>query len=444
MESVVLVIACCSQINFSIKKLIWLIVIIIRVDLVVLTTTMQHYESTASILLANGSLCRWIDRNDQTIRPVSHAKSVSASGLYVNMQAALTHDGRVLVGNINHETMTDVTKDIYDRLGGDLGEPISEIYVYKWVILVRAGNRVCIAYMEYEQPAWCRNSKLYTFPCGINLIRFGDTHGFIRTNDNCLYLTDGAAVFNDSMHLTSSMTLEPIDITDAQDISDIIYGPCYSLFVMNDDSVRVHGWANIRRGGKLEGILPLELCQTESIVKVISRGVYIFYITAGGNCYYNYILSQLRRRPGEECYPVQIRALAGLVVKNVFVTSSCTIVQHDGYRLCVLPQEATERGPAMDLRYIWGTREAVIDLEYVQGTKTPIPLPFFDDKGIVDITQAYHRIYFTTSEGHVYQARSDRFVQELIAERVEFFDENPVAVERSAPRLASTRSCLDD
>ena len=394
------------------------------------TKLMHRHGSVVSALLADGSLYKWTDGDREPISPKICVESVAMVASYLDTQIILTHSNQVLYSKLSDNKIIHITWLIERRLGDNLTEPITEIYMYKRLLVARAGNRICIIHLTPPTHSRPRGipSKLHVFPGGIDLISFGCHHGFIKTSDGLLYVTDG----EDCSTFNSQMNIEPIDITDPHNIRDIVSGPLYSLFIMNDSSVQAYRRANTSKTGDIsKGIQPLELCQTENIAKVIPRDVNIFYITTEGACYYHDVLSQIKHRSGIKHFPVQLKSLIGLDVENVFDTNASFIVQNDAGKLCLLPKEQTDHGLDMDL-------------EHVYGTKAPVPLPFFDDKSIVDITQAHSCIYFTTSEGHVYQARSDRFIEELTAERIEFFDENPVAVNMPAPRLASGRSCLDD
>lgn len=365
----------------------------------------------------------------EIISPKIWIESVSASTLYFEGEIALMQDGRILAGIITHDGVTDITSGVYSRLGKDLEDAVSEIYMYKCLLVVRAGNRVCIINVRCRQKgAVCVESRLHVFPCGINFIRFGTFHGFIRTDDGCLYMTDITRDLGPP-NFQLRTNLELVDIADAYNIRDIICGLNYSLLIMDDDTVRAQGTANVSSSGKHEGIRQLELCQTEHIVNVIWRNAYVFYITVQGSCYYSYVLGHLRRNSYKDPCPVLFQSLSGLFVENVFITHRNVIVQYSDTniagqsKLCLLSIDASG---------------------YINGTETPIPLPFFDDKRIINVAHMYYYVYFTTTEGFVYKARDDRLAHTLIAERIEFFDDNPVAVESTGLRLASTRSCLDD
>ena len=380
--------------------------------------------NTSSILLANGNLCRW-NGKCETIKPTVWIESVSAIASFFNKKVVLTHDCRLLAGTEAWDNVTDITSDVRIRLGKNYEEAVTEIHMYKSLLVVVAGNRICIISLKHgEKRVSCRGSKLHKFEHGINLVRFGKYHGFIRTNDNCLYITESEKTY-ESLYSRACAEIVPIDFVDAHNIRDIICGPRYSLFIMDDDSIRTHGLTNVSMTEQHTGIGQLELCQTDHVIKVVPCAEYVFYITEDGRCYYNYTL-HIRRPFGEDRCPVLLKSLAGLAVENVFMTRLIAIVKYDTNKLCLLSQSG------------------ITNLYYVRGTKAPTPLPFFDDKDITNIMCTCSKVYFTTTEGHVYQACEDTFEHTLTAERIEFFDENPVAVDNPAPRIPSGRSCLDD
>lgn len=399
---------------------------------------MQSYSTTTTALLANGSVCRWED-DERPFNPRMWANSVSTVSVGYNIQAALTHGSRVIVGTMLGHAVTDITEQVYERLGKDLVGPITEIHTYKEVLAVTSRDRVVIINMEHnDKGSWCTDSKLYVFPCGIDMIWFGEHHGFIRTNDNCLYLTEGDLAYNGLYTKTTCLKLEQIDF-DAKSINNIICGPRYSVFIMDDTSIRTHGWASagfsVNCHWAREDFIPLELKPKGHIIKVVSCKPYVFYISVEGLCYYKCSHIIEKTQESEEHSPFLLKSLAGLVVNNVFSIRGFFIIQHDGNRMCMLK--------AIYGRYT-GVLVWVMDMDYVHGLKTPNPLLHFGDQHIVSVLQAHSLAYFITSEGHAYRGKTEMPSHTLTIERLEFFDRHPVAVESNRQRIASTRSCLDD
>lgn len=394
---------------------------------------MHKYTRIVSSLLADGSLCRWSD-GQESITPTIYFRSVSAVASFFNTDIVLMQNGSIIMSALIGDQATDITAEIYKRLGGGTRDLVSEIYMYKGILAARAGNCVCTVNPRRIQDI-CLDSKLHTFSRGISLTRFGKNHGFVRTNDGCLYLTEGERAYDSIYGSFGYMDLVQIAFADAHNIRDIICGQLYSLFIMENDSIYVQGRPCADDMGQQIGIQPLELCRTEHIVNVIAHNEYVFYITAEGICYASYISGRTKCiKSNESKYPVLdkhfaslLKPLAGLFVEDVFVAHRSFIIRHDGGSLCLLPK-----------------RPVLYDIGSAYDDVTAIPLPFFDDKHIVGITSVYRRIYFTTAEGLVYQSGRRTFVENRTAEKVEFFDEHPVAVKSTQPRIASGRSCLDD
>lgn len=389
----------------------------------------QNCDTEALGLLADTRVCGWY-ASFQGAEPVIMVDSaiIVKACHRTEFCVVLTHDGRILARTRPGSHLVDITSSLPDGLGQELLDDGTEIHVFTYTITIKTRCRVCFldarppnygVYKEDEHINVVRAGS-YTFPSGINLAGFGSGHGFVRTNDNYLYIID-----SDSSH---SKGCQLVDIADPEHIREIITDTWYTLLIMKDGTARTCGLFDnrswfLRTSGSF---VKIEFPDEVSVAKIINRKPQIFFITTEGQCYY-----VNADAPGLK--PVLIGALVGYYVEDVFIAGRHVIVLHDGCKVCLLNliSSITETCTAN-----------MIDPNEMSGEKLPEPLLFCNDKGIISVQHVGVWIYFTTSEGHVYYHRSWTLTCDSHLREIPFFTDNPIMVESRAARIGSAANTL--
>lgn len=406
----------------------------------------KHRDSVLA-LTADDKLYEWKD--EEPIMPKLVVESVAKLSFCPRYgePTILTHDGRILAALKHDEGFRDITAAVSEALevSTDL---IQDIQVYGGVITAITHNRISFSnlYFFRASETVCYRGQPHSiiFPHRINLTSFGYTHGYVRTDDNTLhslgylqphYRTLPKVHYSPEPGRVTAFGIIPTD--NVGGISQIICKLHYSFLIMDDGTVHARGLEQIPEYECMranEPFVQIKFPVGIRIAKIVAKRSHIFYITTEGLCYYSYSCVRQAVSPYSPNHPVLIKALADNVVQDVFVTKSEVTIWYDDSRLCVLH---------VSLRSWWSKNNgSPIDSAYIDGTCKPIPLTFPNDECIVAVMQASHGIYFTTDQGSVY--RHDPSMEVFSPERITFFDDNPVAIESTAARIGSGRSCLDD
>ena len=287
-------------------------------------------------------------------------------------------------------------------------------------------------------------------PHKINMVSFGYTHGYVRTDNNTLHsfgylepykrTLDKVKPCPEPRRISASGVI-PMD--NVGSISQIICKLHYSFLIMDDGTVYARGLDREQEyRGEVVSFIQIKFRERRGlkaevrIAKIIAKRSHIFYITTEGLCYYSYSCIIQSATPYIASCPNQIGALADRFVENVFVTDWGIVVQYDNNRLCrIYTTWLNWLGQTrcwIGMAYIYGTIEL---LAYPDGSKDEP-----NEESIVSATQASNGVYFTTVQGFV--CRHDPRAKILCLKRVPFFDDNPIIKNSNAIR--SGRSCLDD
>lgn len=179
-----------------------------------------------------------------------------------------------------------------------------------------------------------------------------------------------------------------------------------AVLLMTDGSVYAHLFQ--LRNSALR-FKPLMSIQTEIITKIVDWIGHYLFLAESGSCYHAHGLPI----DHYSIYnPQHIQSLARYRIEDIFFVCNYCIFVHDGGSLC-----------ALNLRY-----DGRVD--------APIPLPYFDDKHIVNVVPMGNSncaletqiLYMLEQTGSVHMCRLTTG-QEPVIERLTFFDANPVAVE---------------
>ena len=310
-------------------------------------------------LLADGSICKW-DGRTQAISPeimCTDTVSVLKVCISPSIIAALTIDGRFLVGLQGAYRLEDKTAFIREILCHDSHDVIKGLYVFDHSILVNTEARICVI-----RDVWMFGkaindisefqASLYDIPSGINLISFNDGHGFLRTNDNILH-SMGCNVrwqlgvpYHDQVRDSNKprpswvrypYKLHIADFDDTENIREIVCGYLVTLFLMKNGSVRAGG--AVVRGSEYEhsGVYfsQLEFPEGVHIAKIATGHLLIMFASTDGQCYCMDVHDRAQAIPNG-FIPILVEPLAGHYVENMFVFNEFVIILYDGGKVCAL------------------------------------------------------------------------------------------------------------
>lgn len=357
---------------------------------------------------------------------------------------ALTTDGRLVAGCVKSDRLDDITQAIRGRLREQTNEPFTSIHVYKGTLVATAGAQVCLILIKVfgynnKYEVFGAESSCYTFPSGQGEVFFGAHHGFLKSQSNlCLVGSGSVDICKYLLGNEADRNLVSVRF-DAKTVSKIICGRLFSLFIMNDSSVKAHGFTNLGLIQKPDTVAfhTVVFPETDivSVSKIVTKGSSVLYLTTDGACYYGDVENLTENTVRK---PVLLKDLAGRYVENAFIIEDLVIVQYreaDKSKLCLLRTIPHDRLNQI----VPNVQSVIIDPAYKDGTVSPTELPFFDGKHITSVMRTEERVYLTTGEGLVYHTTIDTI--ESDPESEPFFVENPVAVESNSQN-GSASSCL--
>lgn len=354
---------------------------------------------------------------------------------YGSMLAVLLNDGRLLAGRDPTTAFINITTNVEVFIRDTLS--IRSMHIMNRILVVQTDCNVCIM-MVYRATSCPRNESLLrhnrlnavrwradtAFPSEIDLVTFGDSHGYVRTIDNKLYLITNQIPTNrnpsyDGRIRPYGECRRPIEVefAEAGDIAEIICYGSRAYFIMGDG--RVFESSMRAFNNTHDQITQIIFPEGEAVRKITSLTHYMFYLTKEGNCYFS-----LNGWPCDKrAYPVQLQHLSRAFAEDVIALNnkpadiiendvSSAIIKYDGGRLCYICNDLVEK---------------------------VIQLSFFDDKDVVSVIDLPSSICFITREGcvyHMYDIESEPVIDP-------FFDTNPLATKTNTQRIKSACSNLD-
>lgn len=428
----------------------------------------KSWASNVIAQLADGRTVRWKDGrlikpidalqgnnalttlpNGLTVRhggtkPISNTESVIAIKTCPRRKIVLmlTHDHHILLESEASRGLVDITSLVHMLLNvpkADAEYSIKELRVAGETAVARSEHRICaIIITGYAASNGKLVADTHTYSLQSPITKFGCCYGrgYVVTEDNKLSMIGNDVYYEDNTMRNSPHISSPIEIDFANvaGIREIICGYVFGLLLMNDGSVYARGLGP--RTGEVcnKPFSQVLFPYSDSITKIVTDGTKIIYITLEGTCYYTDI--RVRPYPGASdslcLHPSPLQSLYGRFVTGAFILDHFIVFQYDTDKLCLM-YLYTQAYPV----------ESQLAFSYQTGAMSPIDIPFYDDKGIVSIVQADGFVYFTTSEGYVYQTESGFIHCDHSMVRVPFFDENPVAVSDAASTIPSALSVLD-
>lgn len=387
-------------------------------------------DTKGLVHLADGSVCGWDDEVSVITPAVRASAALSVKACpSIGLHVVLTPDGRILAGLVMDNPLTDITSLLPDAVRDELIDAETEIHVSTYDLTVKTRNSISFYYIgesENGDAVNVRLSMVDILPCAINLSSFIEGHGLIRTSDNSTYLVDG--------NYYLSRSCKPIDIYDAANIREIVCADGFTMLIMNNGTVRACGLfsnAYSRTSwfpSESNPFVQIKFPEVVSVVKIVTNGRQVFYITTTGQCYYSINASQHANSP------VLVKAFTDYFIENIFITDDAVIAQDDGNKLC-LAWLIYPDPPCSVMQLSSCT---------ISGLTKTKALPFFDDKDIVSIDQVYDKLYFTTSMGRMYSCTVWDLMHSPQIDEIAFFIDNPVMVECKAARIQSAASALND
>lgn len=411
-------------------------------------------------LLADGTVCQCAGYYDPIHPRRTAAKGIATIAGLVdrNELVALTCDGLFSRYTLDSDTLEDITDYVCNILEKPLDEIVREILVAPGAFAVRTDYIVGIvrySYARITDDTWydepVKTVTRYTFQHRVNLVSIGVTYGLIRTDGGCLYFV-GEPPF---LRVRSNEDRDPtlIVFPGSESVCEIICERNYVLLLLLDGRVYAGG----HRHGRNESecwFNEVQFGKQVSIMKIVTHMGYTFYIADDGSHYYvnaREPMHQDHTRPPSRTletlvnnrglHPHPIKALQGYCVENAFILNQFIVIIHNTDRVCIIPilhRDDPETGAADPMTY----KELTVTHLIFPGA---VP--------VISVTDHHNQIYFTAATGQVYcGAITDRMYDWLIARtfdsagirRIEFFDENPVAVSPTARMIASTASMLND
>lgn len=391
----------------------------------------QRYK-VALTLLADGTICRWMPNTEPEImcRDTVSVMKVCSDTLTV---AALTTDGRFLIAFREAEVLEDRTTYVRQILGCDSSDILKDLYIYDCSIAINTDSKLSIIRMPPGMDTVVNDiteleTSVYRIPSSINLISFDNGHGFLRTDDNCLYSMGSnwpyrlGTLYQPEAY--KKLWMPNFDHTSS--ISEIVCGSTFSLFLMKNGCVYSESTAIGGPGHKCDGdYCLLKFPEGVRIAKIAVRYMLLMFVSICGQCYYINLLHDRARVKPKGFIPVKLDALAGYFVENLFVCDEFIFVLHDGGKVCLLWLDL----PGRTRQRLSPNQDGIISLQ------------FFDDKCVVSITQMDSLLYFVTSDGSVYYSNLDTIDFEPY--KIPFFDSNPIAIENHALGIRSALSVLN-
>ena len=301
-------------------------------------------------------------------------------------------------------------RDITDMINKALGhEPETKLVDTRHSMLVIAAGPTVLR-IHTQGPIGVIVSQR-TFESEIDMI----SNSFIRTCDNVLY------------PLGSDVHSLPIDFDHTENIRKIVCETNHTLILLKNGSVYARGY--YYSGPDRKPFSLVTFPEDESVLDIISRNRYVFYIMASGRVYHSRLPSNsfhYGQKSRSGLNPEWAYFLMGYFVENIFMLHNCIMFQHDGGKLCVASISYRSDGTS-------------IDEEYYTGTK-PTNLAFFNDKPVAHVMQYREYIYFTTESGQVYYCLNSQNMEESQIKEILFFRNNPIKIESKVCKIGSAGS----
>lgn len=263
----------------------------------------------------------------------------------------------------------------------------------------------------------------HIFPAAINLVGIGDHEGTVRTTDNKLYHFRTSRSFY-KKPITKKRPIDEfksVDMPDIQSIQKIVYCSNWAHLIMGNGIVnRMHGgwWTHTDASFK-----QITLPRRTRVAAVVIGNDHVFYVTAGGPCYYGYTFEGPNGATNHGLNPLHIQTLKDYDVEHVFVTPGHVFFKY-----------ASEPHSKLGVMFLNGPRRG-LDSAYINGTKALDLLPYFDNMCIVSVIPALARTYFVTSDGsmhmHMQSFDNPNAPHELCIHEIPFFKQNPIKVENA-------------
>lgn len=375
--------------------------------------------------LTDGSFCQVTD-DRSVVHPtlvtnISAARACQREGL----KMIRTHDHRFLVSELFEQR--DITSILSYNLGVGPERISDQFFVDNQLIIVRTNTTIgLISIKDPNHPdSYHSLAELFALFSDIDLVSFEWGHGFVRTRDGSLCSFGKLKHYNpvgDAYDCFSSSVL-PVIFPDAGSINEIVCGPSYSLFLMQDGRVYAQGSGHIPSREPDADITFRQVSFPKDVLisKIVTTCNNIFYITSSGLCYYANTEKWTSSCSDQSLYPQLLNALANHFVEDAFALEECIAIRHDEGRLSLLP---------LKKRYRWGDFASVwrsLAKAYVCGTKQPQHMPFFDDKGIAVVIQLKYHTCFVTDAGQMYECVIGPNTDSLVVTEVPFFRYRPVS-----------------
>lgn len=348
-----------------------------------------------------------------------------------SMIAILTYTGELWIG-----TRAELVGISWDRrsICEDMAA-IDDMAVGNQTVVIRAGDCIGIVNVGYREVTTavrifegrkCRRPGFRVFDQAYELYGLCSEFIVAKTKDNGIQLLARRASGDSPL-----VFLEPAAISMESNciIKDIICRPGLLIALMNDGTAHARSmhantsldWSFRQRSSTA----------CDPIIKISNSGRYNTYITDSGHCYHTLCQdysciwnSEFKLVPCSD----------GLLVESVFMLAdhNTDVIVHDGGKLSLLHWSYEHRGePYRDWRWINWRK----------------PMPFFDDKAVVDVVEIANRICITTGDGDVYWIHHlQRLINTDKPEPVRdlFFDANPLVTKAGDQRIRSAGSNLDD
>ena len=453
-------------------------------------------SSRAFALLADGHTCELNGSANPEIKgpgAVSELIVCPRTGKRI----IITQDGRIYVDLFASDSLEDITDTVCSTLGKGMDD-IIKVCIDDRTIVAHTENCIVIIKILTSEPAYdpyrptVRDPNLkhcitgfepavYPLTSLINMVSIGYDHGFVRTDDGCLY-SFGCNTYCERgvPRSDDNEGLQRVDIDYANRIHEIICGDYHTLLLMDDKTVRACGseygngkhWRSTFRSAFVttrpyEPFTHVSFPEGIQITQIVAYDTLALYITDTGLCYLIDSHDYRDVHNGHNLRPVQLKALEGYVVSNVFILGNHIAVQYGSKRIadqsasCTGKQTADQSASCtgkskicllcMTMIYEWadigligrmGIGNLRIDTTHADDAELLIHLPFLDDKAIISAVQVSNHAYFTADDGSVYHSIIDPDTREPLIESVPFFDCYPIATHNRTQKIRSAASMI--
>ena len=394
----------------------------------------HNIEPQAIVLTEHGRVHRWsVPSQDLIPDRIDTGASITKICAGINVHDylfATTADSHLMEWRISSENIRTQVQMVNALPGIELTEPPNQMTKYFQSLAFATGRTLTrVTHRKHEQIHDRGLSHTQTvFEADIDLFGCDQRgHGFARAGNKLYWFCSNLLCPHvDYMHRPPDNP-HTVAFDGVGHIHKIICVHMWALFLMDDGVVYAH-----QNGHHNDYKLRLEISFgiKEQVTDIVVRGLSIFYTTASGACYYTE-----RPQTNTQCarpdslVPEPLRFMFGYFIERVFVLYDAIVFQYDGNKLCLVHQYE----PARCLGTVM-----YIDRRYFDGSMLPTRLDFFDGMSIILVDQIGPFIYFTTDTGQVYYCEYSQDMNNKQFERMRFFDDNPVAINRGA--YCSTRS----